>query len=95
MLAHCVVDMRLSTLVSFAIFGLASASAPARRQEFDIDAYESAAAQATTAAPPIGDAAPQGTGAYDPTSLQEKVVAQITSAAPGDATQAAVSAPQR
>ncbi|KAH8880988.1 hypothetical protein GQ53DRAFT_832832 [Thozetella sp. PMI_491] len=53
-----------------------------QRQDIDFDAYEVAAALATTAAPPNGDAAPQASIDYDPTSLMSAVVAQVTSVDP-------------
>ncbi|KAH8879776.1 hypothetical protein GQ53DRAFT_853156 [Thozetella sp. PMI_491] len=77
--------MRTALAISSFFCGLAAANPVAPRQEIDLGAYKSAAAKATAVAPPIGDAAPENSAAYNPTSVSALAVAQITSAA-SDAT---------
>ncbi|KAH8887970.1 hypothetical protein GQ53DRAFT_826543 [Thozetella sp. PMI_491] len=81
--------MRSALTTSAILYGLALGNPIIQRQQLDLDAWEAAATLASTAAPPIGDAAPQETISYDPVAIQSAVVAQVTAAPVAEATDGA------
>ncbi|KAH8893059.1 hypothetical protein GQ53DRAFT_645969 [Thozetella sp. PMI_491] len=76
--------MRTVVAFSAVLYGLTIATPLERRQGINVDAYEAAASLVTSNQPPVGDSAPQTTVGYDPTTIIEKVVAQVTSAPSDD-----------
>ncbi|KAK0636225.1 hypothetical protein B0T17DRAFT_503701 [Bombardia bombarda] len=81
-----------AAVLSSLLFGLAAASPLAvnKRQDLPIEDYGAAVAAGADSSdgPPVGDAVPESAATYDPTSVAADIVAQVSDAAPADATSA-------
>ncbi len=77
--------MKSSLAISSLLYGLAVAN-PLLPRTLDIGDYEEVANAVSAIAAPVGDAVPETTVAYNPTSVITAIVAQVTDADPAQVT---------